>query len=83
MVSPLPIYLPETLQFRAAPKNAVHFLYGAVLHRPGGTPGPLSLFCATALCKAAKSAAFCGCLPVSALECFSAFETGIFFRGFG
>ena len=40
MVSPLPIYLPETLQFRAAPKNAVHFLYGAVLHRPGGTPGP-------------------------------------------
>ena len=34
MVSPLPIYLPETLQFRAAPKNAVHFLYGAVFHRP-------------------------------------------------
>ena len=34
MVSPLPIYLPETLQFRAAPKNAVHFLYEAVLHRP-------------------------------------------------
>ena len=43
------------------------------------TPGPLSLFCATALCKAAKSAAFCGCLPVSALECFSAYGTGIFF----
>ena len=24
----------KTLQFRAAPKNAVHFLYGAALHRP-------------------------------------------------
>ena len=40
-VSPLPIYLPETHgEFRAAPKNAVHFLYGAALHRPGGSPGP-------------------------------------------
>ena len=49
-VSPLPIYLPETHgEFRAAPKNAVHFLYGAVLHRPGGTPGPLNLFCDTEL----------------------------------
>ena len=28
------------MEFRAAPKNAVHFLYGAALHRPGGTPGP-------------------------------------------
>ena len=48
MVSPLPIYLPETLQFRAAPKNAVHFLYGAVFHRPGEHPwtpyAMLSLF---------------------------------------
>ena len=47
-LSPLPIYLPETLQFRAAPKNAVHFLYGAVLHRPGEHPwtpyAMLSLF---------------------------------------
>ena len=31
----LPIYLPETHgEFRATPKNAVHFLYGAALHRP-------------------------------------------------
>ena len=28
-------------------------------------------------------AEFLDCLPVFALECFSAFETGIFFRGFG
>ena len=46
MVSPLPIYLPETLQFRAAPKNAVHFLYGAALHRPGERPWtPRALLC--------------------------------------
>ena len=30
---------PETHgEFRAAPKNAVHFLYGAALHRPGEHP---------------------------------------------
>ena len=50
-VSPLPIYLPETHgEFRAAPKNAVHFLYGAALHRPGGTPGPpYAVLCGTEL----------------------------------
>ena len=40
---------PETHgEFRAAPKNAVHFLYGAALHRPGEHPwtpkAMLSLF---------------------------------------
>ena len=29
---------PKLMEFRAAPKNAVHFLYGAVLHRPGEHP---------------------------------------------
>ena len=33
----------------------------------------------TPCAKTAKSATFCDCLPVSALECFSAYGTGIFF----
>ena len=51
----------------------------------GSTPGPLSLFCAKALCKAAKSAAFCGCLPVFALELGTLFPNSAQaeFGGFG
>ena len=57
MVSPLPIYLPETLQFRAAPKNAVHFLYGAVFHRPGERPWtPKSFLCNSLVQKLQNSA---------------------------
>ena len=76
MVSPLPIYLPETLQFRAAPKNAVHFLYGAVLHRPALLPPLQSVFAKDTSFLSAKAqklqnsacAEFWDGLPVFALE---------------
>ena len=71
--SPLPIYLPETLQFRAAPKNAVHFLYGAVLHRPAllrlETPVLLA-----ALCKSSRI------LQSRILGEFAGFRLGVFSR---
>ena len=34
------LFTRNSWSFAPAPKNAVHFLYGAVFHRPGGTPGP-------------------------------------------
>ena len=54
------IYLPETHgEFRAAPKNAVHFLYGAALHRPGESPWtPYAVLCGTELWGVAQSFAF-------------------------
>ena len=76
MVSPLPIYLPETLQFRAAPKNAVHFLYGAALHRPALLPPLQSVFAKDTAFLSAKAqklqnsacAEFWDNMPVFALE---------------
>ena len=70
---PLSLFIyPKLCSFAPAPKNAVHFLYGAVLHRPGGTPGPLSLFCANALCKSCKKLRF--------LRLFAGFRLGVFSR---
>ena len=55
--------IPETHgEFRAAPKNAVHFLYGAALHRPGESPwtpyAVLSLFDAGVLIRNSAQAEF-------------------------
>ena len=70
---PLSLFIyPKLCSFAPAPKNAVHFLYGAVLHRPGGTPGPLSLFCANALCQSYKKCSF--------LRLFAGFRLGVFSR---
>ena len=46
---PLSLFIyPKLCSFAPAPKNAVHFLYGAALHRPGERPwtpyAMLSLF---------------------------------------
>ena len=72
MEGSLPIYLPETHgEFRAAPKNAVHFLYGAVLHRPGEypwTPYDLLFLFAT------------GVLITEFLGLFAGSRLGMFFR---
>ena len=51
---------PKLCSFASAPKNAVHFLYGAALHRPGERPWtPYAVLCGTELRFLRLSAGFC------------------------
>ena len=67
--------------FASAPKNAVHFLYGAVLHRPVLLPPLQSVFAKDTAFFSAKAqklqnsacAEFWDGLPVSVLVCFFPF----------